>query len=228
MTNPMFESLKLSDLAKRQCGVLRKPSSTRPTLWVVEEDGVRAVVKDFSRNKFFYRNTMGRFLIWRESKAYRRLRDLKGVPTFYRVIGGLALVIEEIPGKSMEGLERGKKLTENFFAELRGLVENFHRCGLAHCDLKRAPNILMDPDGKPFIVDWSASISKREFRFFPLNLIYERFLLDDLNAIIKIQLRHSPEAITAEEKRRYYHRSKAEKMIRAIRDRLRELLQKLA
>jgi hypothetical protein len=83
-------------------------------------------------------------------------------------------------------------------------------------------------DGKPYIVDWSASISKRQFRIFPLNLIYERFLLDDFNAIIKIQLRHSPDSISTEEKRRYYHRGKGEKLVRAIRDRLRELLQKLA
>lgn len=227
MTNTFFDSLKLSDLPRRQCGVVRKPSSTRPTLWVVEENGVRAVVKDYSTNKFFYRNTVGRFLIWRESKAYRRLRDLKGVPTFYGVIDGLALIIEEIPGKSIEGLEKEEKLSEAFFEELRGLVERFHSCGLAHCDLKRAPNILLGHDGKPYIVDWSASISKRQFRIFPLNLIYERFLLDDFNAIIKIQLRHSPDSVSTEEKRRYYHRGKGEKLIRAIRDRLRELLQKL-
>jgi hypothetical protein len=83
-------------------------------------------------------------------------------------------------------------------------------------------------DGRPYIVDWSASISKREFRLFPFNLIYKRFLLDDLNAITKIQLRHSPDSVTPEEKRLYYHRSKAEEFIRAIRDRLRNWLQRIA
>ena len=230
MTNDktIFESLKLSELPLRRCSVLRKPSSTRPTLWVVEDNGVRAVVKDFSANRFLYRNTTGRFLIWRESKAYNRLRGLKGVPTLYRVIDGLALVIEEIPGESLEGLEKKKKLSREFFEELRELVERIHKRGLAHCDLKRAPNILLGHDDKPYIVDWSASISKREFRFFPLNLIYERFLLDDFNAIIKTKLRHWPDRVTTEEKRRYYHRSRVERLVRAIRDKLRELLQKIA
>ena len=107
-------------------------------------------------------------------------------------------------------------------------MESVHRRGLAHCDLKRAPNILLGHDGKPHIVDWSSSISKREFRSFPLNMIYKRFLLDDLNAIIKTQLRHCPESVSPEEKRRYYQRTRGERLIRAIRDRLRDLLQRIA
>ena len=224
----MFDSLKLSDLPERQCRVLRKPSSTRPTLWVVEENGVRAIIKDYSTNSFLYRNTIGRFLVWRETKAYRRLAGLKGIPTLYRAIGGLALVIEEIPGKNMEGLEKEEKLSEVFFKEIHRLVDSVHRQGLAHCDLKRAPNILLGNDGSPYIVDWSASISQREFRFFPINLIYRRFLQDDINGIIKIQLRHCPDAVSPEHKRRYYHRSEAEKLVRNIRDRTRHLLQRIA
>ena len=102
----MFDELKLSDLPKRQCGIVRTPSSTRPAIRVVEENGVRAVVKDYSANRFVFRNIVGRFLVWRESKAFRKLKGLKGVPTLYRVIDGLALVIEEIPGRSLENLEK--------------------------------------------------------------------------------------------------------------------------
>lgn len=225
----MFGALKLlSDHAGRQGNVLRKSSSTRPILWVAEENENRAVIKDYSTNRFFYRNTIGRFLIWRETKAYRKLSGLKGIPNLYRVIDGLALVIEEISGQDIEGLEKGEKLSKEFFIELRELVESVHKRGLAHCDLKRAPNILLGHDGKPYIVDWSASISEREFKFSPLNLIPKRFFLDDLNAIIKIQLRHSPSSITPEDKRRYNQRSKPEKLIRATRDRLRNLLQRIA
>ena len=208
--------------------LLRKASSTRPALWVVEERGQRIVIKDYGKNSFFYRNTIGRFLVWREFKAYRQLRGLRGIPGFCHVSDGLALVIEEIQGRNVEGLEKETRLSEGFFEELRTLVESVHRRGVAHCDLKRAPNILLGHDGKPHIVDWSSSISKREFRFFPLNLIYNRFLLDDLNAIIKSQLRHCPESVSPEEKRRYYQRTRGERLIRSIRDRLRDLLQRIA
>jgi serine/threonine protein kinase len=224
----MLKSFRLSDLNRSRCIILREPSSTRPTLWAVEENGTTAVVKDFSANGFLFRNIVGRFLIWREKKAYRRLRGVKGIPRFYRVIGGLAIVLEEISGRTVEDLELEKPLGEDFFKKLRGLVESFHRRGLAHCDLKRAPNILIGDDNDPYIVDWSASVSEREFRLFPLSVIYGRFLEDDFNAITKIKLKHIPDKVGPEERKNYYHRSKGEKLVRAMRDRLRELLQKVA
>jgi RIO-like serine/threonine protein kinase len=228
MIEAMFESLKISDLPHQNLGVLRKPSSTRPTLWLVKESGVRAVVKDYSSNRFLFRNTVGRFLLWRERKAYRRLKGLRGVPTCYQVIDGLALVIEEISGRDIEGLENEGALSEEFFNQLQELVENVHGRGLAHCDLKRAPNILLGHDERPYIVDWSASISEREFRVFPLNLIYQRFLQDDLNAVTKMKLRHCPQSVGPEEARRYFHRSKTEEKIRSVRDKLRNWLQRIA
>jgi len=208
--------------------MLRYPSSTRPAVYVAEENGSRAVVKDFSGNGFLFRNLVGRFLVWREEKAYRRLRGVKGTPVLYRVLDGRALVLEHIQGKSIEDAGDTTTLPPLFFEALRRVVEDFHKRGICHCDLKRAANILIGIDGKPYVLDWSAAILRREFRFFPLNLVYERFIQDDFNAVTKHQLRHCPESVSQEALERYVHRSKAEKMIRTLRDRLRELLQRVA
>ena len=224
----MFDTLKLSDLTKKNSGIVRASSSTRPAIWIVEENGVRAVVKDFSKNKLFFRNTIGRFLIWRERKAYRKLRGISGVPLLYRVIDGLALVTEEIPGRNLENLEKEMKLPDSFFVAMKKLVTHIHDKGLAHCDLKRAPNTLLGDNGLPYIIDWAGSISEKEFMIPPLSLIYRRFKLDDHMAITKLKLRHSPETISPEEISRYNYRSWGERLIRAIRDRLREVLQKAA
>jgi RIO-like serine/threonine protein kinase len=224
----MFESLKLCELPKKQCGILREASNTRPTIWVVEEDGVRAVVKDFSTNKFLFRNTVGRFIVWRERRAYRKLKNLKGVPNLHRVVDGLALVIEEIPASNLEDLEDKVEIPETFYDALEDLVARLHERGMAHCDLKRAPNILFGHDGLPYIIDWGASIDKKEFSFFPLNSIYQRLLLDDNMAIIKLKIRHTPEAVTLEERWRYNRSNGRERLLRSVRDRLRGLLQKIA
>lgn len=224
----MFESLRLCDFPDKHRAVLRHSSSTRPMIRVVEENGVRAVVKDFSVNGFLYRNVAGRFLVWREEKAYRRLKNVKGVPALYRVIDGLALVMEEIPGRSLENLEKEIQLDSEFFHALKRLVDKFHERGLAHCDLKRAPNFILGQDGQPYVIDWAASISESEFSFFPLNRIYRRFLLDDYLAIIKLKLRHIPKEVTPEEKSAYNKRGGMEIVVRSIRDRLRNLLQKIA
>jgi serine/threonine protein kinase len=226
--NLNVESLTLSDLRKRKTATFREPSSTRPALYRIEEGNARALVKDFSVNGRVFRNLIGRFLIWREKKAYGRLRGLKGVPSLHGVVGGLALVLEEIHGPSMEGHDRKEKLPVRFFDALADLVERVHERGLCHCDLKRAANVLVGDDGGPYLVDWSAAIFEREFRFFPARLIYERFLLDDRHAVIKLQLRHCPEAVDPEDLRRYQTRSVAERAVRKLRDRARDLLQKVA
>ena len=224
----MFEALRSSDLQPRTTHSIRKPSSTRPSIYAIEEKGAIAVVKDFRANGFLFRNLIGRFLVWREEKAYRRLKGLKGTPTLYRVVDGLVLVLEHIPGKSLE--EAGDKgmAPEDFFDELKKLVEAFHRRGICHCDLKRAANILVGADGRPYVLDWSAAILEREFRFFPLTFIYRRFMRDDLNAVTKYRLRYFPESVSQEARMRYLERSRLERMIRKLRDHLRALLQKLA
>lgn len=203
-------------------------SSTRPVLWTLEENGVEAVVKDFSGNGTLFRHTIGRFLVWREEKAYRRLRGLNGVPRLYRVIDGVALIMERIPGESLEDLEKRKKLPKSFFDALEAVVADAHARGVAHCDLKRAPNLLLCRDGKPYVVDWSAAVCRTELSLFPFSLIYRRLLLDDLHAITKMQLRHCPEEVGKERLDGYLRRSATEKLVRRVRDRLRELLKKLA
>lgn len=224
----MFEDLRISDLPRRTGGVLREGTSTRPFLWTLEENGVEAVVKDFSRNGTLFRHTIGRFLVWREEKAYRRLRGLKGIPTLFRVVDGMALILEKIPGESLENLEKRKRLPKSFFDALEEIVEDAHARGVAHCDLKRAPNLLLGHDGKPYIVDWSAAVCRSELPLFPFNLIYRRLVRDDLHAITKVQLRHCPEEVSKKRLDEYHSRSAAEIVIRRIRDSLRELLKRLA
>jgi serine/threonine protein kinase len=224
----MFESLTLANLLEKQRGILRRPSSTRPTIWIVEENGFKAVVKDFSSNGFIFRNTLGRFLIWRETKAYRKLESVNGIPALYRNINGLALVLEKISGNDLGKIKKGNKLPDGFMVGLKTLVDEFHALGVAHCDLKRKVNVILGNDGRPYIIDWGACIFQNEFKFPFLRAIYRRFLLDDHMAVIKIKLRYEPNMVSEEERHRYYSRSIAERIIRYARDRLRNMLQKIA
>ena len=223
----MLESLKLSGLTENHCKILRHSSNTRPVIWVVEEKGVRAVVKDFSNSKFFYRNIIGRFLIWRERRAYETLKGLKGIPTYYGVIDGLALALEEIPSRPLKKHNKNIKLSDSFFDNLKNIIDSFHKRGLAHCDLKNGANVSVGRNGRPYIVDWSASISEKECRFFPMNRIYLRFVLDDYFAIIKLKMRYAPETLTITEEREYAQRSHMERGVRVVRDRLRKTLKKI-
>lgn len=208
--------------------LLRPRSSTRPALWVLPRAKRDVVVKDYRCNGVLFRNTAGRFLVWREAKVLRRLQGIEGIPALYGKVDGLALIMEALPGRSVEGLEHENPLPLDFFHRLRALVHTFHARGVAHCDLKRAPNVLVGKDHEPYVVDWSAAITASEFRPFPLSLLYRRFLLDDQNAVVKLQLRHRPRNIPPGERSRYQRRSPLERIARRVRDRARELLQRLA
>jgi predicted Ser/Thr protein kinase len=186
------------------------------------------VVKDYRGNGFFFRHTAGRFLVWREAKVLRRLQGLAGVPALHGKVRGLALIMEALPGRPVEGLEHHRPLPPGFFDRLLDLVEAFHARGVAHCDMKRAPNVLVGPEGEPYVVDWSAAITASELRPFPLTLVYRRFLQDDRNAVVKLQLRHRPGDVPPAEMERYRRRGPLERLARRIRDRARELLQRLA
>lgn len=220
--------MTLENLAEMQVRVLRQPTTTRPTIRFVEENGIQGVIKDFSVNGFLYRNTIGRFLLWREGQAYRRLKKIKGVPVFYRKIGGMALVISRVHGRDLDHLSDEQKPDREFFQRLTKLIQECHRHGTAHCDLKRSSNIMIDDFGNPYIVDWAAAIASEEFSTYPLTIIYKKFLEDDFRAVTKLKMRYCPEGITDEERRNYARRGIAEPIIRAIRDIIRECLQKVA
>lgn len=224
----MLTDLTLDTLPQKSLKVLRPRSSTRPIIWLVEDGGRLLVVKDFSRNGRFYRNLFGRFLIWREAKAYRKLRGLQGVPTCYGVLDGLAIVTEFVEGKTLKQAEKQGKLPPTFFQNLKELIDSFHRRGIAHCDLKRTPNIVISHDGTPYILDWAAAISATEFRPYPLSKVYARLVKDDYMALIKMKLRYIPEQVTPGEKAMYEKRSAAERLVRTVRDKLRHWLKSVA
>ena len=224
----MDENSVYKNVYSKKLDMVRKHSSTRPAVWRFDESGKSYILKDFTKNGFLYRNIIGRFLLWREYRALYALTGINGIPKIIEFVKGRAIITEEIKGRSLKNLNLEKKLPESFFDKLKDLIDIIHGNGVAHCDLKSFGNIIEGEGGKPYIIDWGAAIQKKEFFIFPLNLIYERFLLDDYMAIIKLKLDHVPEKVTEEELLRYRHRSNVEKVIRKIRDRLRSFLQKVA
>jgi len=216
----------LADMQKIEI-IKRRPVNTRPVVWRAEINGKRIVVKDFRRNGSFFRNTIGRFLVWREARTYKRLSGLKGIPKLYGIVDGLALVMEDVPGKSLGKIKKGCFLPKRFFDLLEELVLKIHEMGIVHCDLKKANNIIIGQDGFPYIIDWGASIHREEFDLPVLRFIYKRFLLDDKLAIIKHKFRYAPYLVTKREKIIYEHQSPFERFVRRARDIILPVFQRL-
>lgn len=169
-------------------------------LHVGEVDGHRIFVKAATGNPLAA--SIRRWMLRREYDAYRRLEGIPGIPRCFGFYDGRYLVIEAIDGRSLRDAvihDRGK-----FFAQLFRIVDAMHARGVAHGDLMRKDNILVDSTGHPALVDFGASIINRR-GFHPLNHVAYRFFAQhDLNAWLKHKYRRRWELVTPEDAR--YHR----------------------
>jgi len=104
---------------------------------------------------------LARVFARREQRALQRLEGLEGVP---------ALIPAALPEPAhvlrswIEGraLARAEELPEDFFEHLDRLVGALHARGVCHNDLHKEQNILVGPNGLPYLVDFQlASVHAR-------------------------------------------------------------------
>ncbi len=167
----------------------------KPDLNKVETEGQSYIIKDVRKRNFLFRWTLSWWLIQREWKIYAKLDGIKGVPRPLRRIDRFAFAVELIPGKP---IGRNENLPPSFFSNLRGILEEIHRRGVVHLDLRHKGNILVSDKGEPFLIDFNSSLSFREggllYRyFFPI------FRWVDYGGFLKLKERVSPSSMTPEE-----------------------------
>ncbi|MFU8832842.1 MAG: hypothetical protein ACNA7J_11905, partial [Wenzhouxiangella sp.] len=135
----------------------------------------------------------GHGLIWHarraglrhEYHAYQRIEGISGFPVCHGFFQQRWLVLGFVPGSPF----RESVLTdrERFFARLLQIIQAMHARGIAHGDLKRKENLLIDPSGDPVIIDLGAA-TVRQSGWHPLNRWLFNFMRQtDLNAWIKLK-----------------------------------------
>lgn len=177
----------------------RHAGGTRPDLRVVDVDGRRIVVKDFKNSDFLFRVIVGPILIRREFGALRNLTGVEGIPQLVGRLDRYALAIEHIHGASLDRVEPGS-LSNDFYGQLRRVLDATHARGVAHCDLRSRGNVMLGDDGNPYLVDFAACV----FRGRGINpffrWLFHQFVMADENAVLRIKQRLSPEILTDQEK----------------------------
>ncbi|HEY6010636.1 MAG TPA: hypothetical protein VIX18_04120, partial [Nitrospirota bacterium] len=63
-------------------------------VFITRSDGVRFVVKDYSRKGFWERNLVGRVVIHREARAYEALRGMAGLPQQFKRLSAFSFAVE--------------------------------------------------------------------------------------------------------------------------------------
>lgn len=149
-----------ADLGSRTLSVLNRGSLGNPDVLLVEESGRRVVVKDFAPRAAWVRATLGRWITAREARAWRALDGHPAVPRFLGAIDALAFAVEYRPGRRMSR-ELAGSVPEDFLERLSDAVDEMHRRGVAHLDLRHRSNVLVDAEGRPVLIDFGSAMTFR-------------------------------------------------------------------
>ena len=205
--NPMASTLRIpgrDDLKRPDVRILLAGGKTKADLLLVDLGQGPLVVKDF-RHKAAWVRCWGRLQISRECGAYRWLGEMPGVPRFAGRVDPHALAIEWIDGEQLGQSTWRKKGGAALHAQLRGLVERLHDSGLAHLDLRGFENILVDAEGRLYILDLASAVWFRPGGWARRRLL-PWFRKPDRAALLKWKQRLDAGPYTAEEQsflRRY-------------------------
>jgi serine/threonine protein kinase len=189
------------ETAEALAGEIPKKRRSKSNKWSFSRNGNRFLVKDIRYSGFWYRYTVGWFLMRRESRFYVRARGLPFVPHYYGKLDGDALIFEEVDAAPLKRVS-SDDLSPGFFDNLRECVEELHRRGIVHLDLRQQGNILLTPEKNLKIVDFESALFLGYFRWLQALLI-PLFSRIDHSAILKLRLRYRPDEVSDDEKRRY-------------------------
>jgi len=185
--------MKREDLKDSIC--LIGGSSGKPDLNQVNVEGRSLMVKDVRGKRFFFRWTLGLWLIHKEWKIYSRLVGIKGIPKAVERIDRFAFAMEFVPGMP---IHRGESLPSSFFHQLELLLREVHSRGVVHLDLRHKGNILLSEKGEPFLIDFNSSFAFKE-KGFLRRFLFPLLRWVDYGGLLKLKERVSPSLMTPEE-----------------------------
>jgi len=192
-----FEDLTREEIDYLVAEVYPSVSLGKPDLKLIQKDGRRAIVKDYRRTPFFFRYTIGTWLIGREYKFYRKLDGIKGVPRIYQKLDRYANVFEYVDARP---IQRGDHhiTGDRFFEKLKKRIELIHTRGVVHLDLSHKGNILLSRDSEPVIIDFNSGFYVGN-GFIGRRILFPLLKKIDYYGILKLKKRLSPDALTADE-----------------------------
>lgn len=171
---------------------------------------------------------LGRFvrclMLRNEYRAYKRLSGIDGVPHCYGLIDGRYLVLECIDGVTFRRNRPADH--EKFFEKLFSIIEEMHRAGVTHGDLKRKDNLLIFGGQMPYVIDFGVSMFWKT-GFAPLNhYLFNLAKKFDYNAWVKLKYGRKFKGV-AEDDSKYYNRTSVEKVSRLIKRKYLRIMRRL-
>ena len=190
MRTPTREELRAHPPAKFRAG--RNVTKADILLW--ENEGDRAIVKDYAPRPFWIRFSLGRVLVRREIRAYRSLASLHGIPRLIGQIDRCAFAVEFVDGPDLSHFRPGE-LSREFFVKLGQLVEAVHQAGVAQGDLHHR-DILVGPGDDPYLIDFSTAQFRKTTSGSSGHRLFRAACSSDQRAVLKLKRRYVPNSLT--------------------------------
>ena len=190
-----------ADLAGCVERVLRPATRAKPAILLVRCGGHRVIVKDFSQNAWMLRNLYGRYVVRHECRVYSQLDGVEGVPAFHGRIDAFAFAVDFVEGTTLKRLG-AEGVSAESFERLARLFRALHARGVVHLDAHQKTNVLVDGEGRPYLMDFATAV------YLGRGWLARRVLVPllaraDWRGFLKLKARYCPEALTPAERRRW-------------------------
>ncbi|MBN1510057.1 MAG: hypothetical protein JW955_24640 [Sedimentisphaerales bacterium] len=170
----------------------------------VETAGPRRIVCKINRRMHFCfvpLAWLGRVVTHNEVCNLMRCDGIRGVPRLLARAGPAIYLYEYIEATS---LDRKPPVPPRFFEELLAVLQQIHARGLVHFDLHKRGNLLVDSDGRPWIIDFQLCTYIPERCLLSRRLstrLRRRLQSYDLYHLYKHKRRFQPTGLTEQEER---------------------------
>jgi predicted Ser/Thr protein kinase len=159
------------------------------------------VIKDLSPLRAPFR-VYARRMLEREARILERLHDSWVAPRLLERISRDAIAIEFVESDYLrKRIRRKPHRMARVLAAFERAVDELHRRGIAHLDLRQRKNVLVKPDDSVVLIDFE---SAWDLARMPLlrRLLEPLLFRIDRNAVLKWKVKFAPELATADERRR--------------------------
>lgn len=191
-----WSQYSLEQLRAHATQTFRDGGGSRPDVLLIEIDGQKAVLKDQGAADKMFALLLGPILNWRECKALNKLSDVSCVPNLLSQPTSRSFLMTYHQSEQITKLENYQPEWPEFFEKLQAAIDQIHRAGVAHNDLRNPTNTLVTPNGEPILVDLVACFCRGKRWNLPNQWMFSKFSQVDLSAITKIKSKVAKELIT--------------------------------
>lgn len=152
---PSISELDRRTLPRVVAGFLKRGAWNKADVVLAVTREGRFAVKDYAAKSWWVRTT-GSMQLAREARAYEALDGLGGVPRLRRRIDRDAIAVEFVEAVRLPKFHKIRPVP-GLVAKLEALLDEVHRRGVVHNDVRSRDNLLVTPAGHVYLIDFSGA-----------------------------------------------------------------------